>query len=248
MLNYATQKQAIKLNITLKEVFLLHRLTIINHPIKIKDIANLNPLLDVKERQLISILNDLENKNLLVKHRFKNGFLFNFPYVNAKNILKTFKPSKLKICKNIQVLFDKNCKNIHHTNKINILYIKNLKNNHKDNFKNNQLINPLYNIKSLKEKFKTLFPVRNNYLETPLPLNFNQSIFFDKIKNSSFLMTKDYLSLSWMIKKYDAIINDYYSDFIKNPKQQTIDNLSHSAEFTQRTYDKEFLNSLFDTL
>lgn len=101
----------------------------------------------------------------------------------------------------------------------------------------------------LKQKFKADFPNKNNYLTFNPPNNFNYQLFVKKIKESPFLSSKNNLGLSWMLKNYDAIINDQFAPFKEKTEQQGIITAKNNKEdFSQRTYTSEDLSHLLSDL
>lgn len=107
--------------------------------------------------------------------------------------------------------------------------------------KNNFLL-----IKAIKERFKTDFPDKNAYINNPIPKDFSYCLLKEKINQSTFLKEKTNLGLNWMLSNYNAIINDFYADKANNFSNKI--NNESSCDFNQRTYSKEFCESLFDPL
>ena len=97
-------------------------------------------------------------------------------------------------------------------------------------------------IKKIKAQFKRDFPNKNSYIVQALPENFDYKLLRTKINNSEFLKNKNTLGLNWFIKNYDKVVNNFYTSVT-----DCFDKISQT-DFSQRTYSKEFLDSLFDDL
>jgi len=108
----------------------------------------------------------------------------------------------------------------------------------KDNFKI---------LSEIKNKFKQDFPDKNSFIDCPLPKNFNYELFISKIKQSRFLKEKHNLGFSWLLNRYEAIINDQYTDFKEKTETQGF-LTKETNTLSQREYTKEFLDSLFDNI
>ena len=248
---------------SLTEFLVLELIKQFSPVIKLSQILSFKGI-NVQERQLRNIITDLENLNLLVKYRLKNGLLFIFPFIKNKtgNIMpiKRFKRPHKKTINFRPATFFSNgylYNNIYNIKRsYNVLTIKDINTLHYDEeviTYNNY--NKIYNnshdfvvnknnytyIKVLKEKFKNDFPTKNAYINCSLPKKFNYETLKQKILESDFLKNKDNLGFSWFLKHYDAIINDFY----KNNKNHFFSQ-NNSSDFSQRSYTKEFLDSLFD--
>ena len=92
--------------------------------------------------------------------------------------------------------------------------------------------------------FKASFPDKNNYISNGVPENFNAGLLIRKIKESPFLMEREFATLDWCIKHYNAIINDCYKEYKQKPAPPP----PPKPEFTQREYTTEECNALFDSL
>ena len=243
-----------KQNLSLTDIIILNYLKTYNHLNTINQIPSLIKI-NIKERQIRNILLNLQNQNLLVKHKTKCGIIFFFSHVNLKksNQLPFKKINLLKIKNKLAkfaMLYRRGYlhNNIYKVRRYdnvinNIINIKDeeytLNNNTKQTTSHNFVVNKNnYNyIKTLKENFKKDFPTKNAYINTPLPSNFNYDLLKQKVLDSVFLTQKDNLGFNWFIKNYQSIINNFY---------KTIRTDRNYNGFSERTYSQEELDSLFD--
>jgi len=104
-------------------------------------------------------------------------------------------------------------------------------------------------LKELKEKFKKEFPDKSDYINCKIPENFDFDLLVKKVKESPFLSSKDNLGFTWLLSKYDAIINNCYAPYKeKTEAQGYITKIENKPDFSQRTYENLDFSSLYDTL
>ncbi len=248
------QQSLISLGLKLKDIFILGALKRLSSPTTVDNILKFNPLIELNNKNLRLVINKLEQINMLVKFRTHKGLFFLFPFL--KPTTKNRKYRLLKVQNKPFSCFENGqLKPIpfYIYNYINKVYIKH--NEHKETIddvfyvKQSLIVNKSnYSlIYRLKTRFKKDFPTKNNYLNTPLPIGFNYKLFSSKIKASPFLSSKDNLGLTWLIKNYDAIINDQYAPFYLPTTEQNKTS-TYKNGFSERTYTSNELASLYDNL
>ena len=279
------QLKFVKKGLNLKEVFVWVYLKKLKEPTSLNAFLAINPLIGLNERSLRTIIDKLEELNMIAKFKTSTHLIFVFPFLKSKKTHHRIKykpckkqPSTTFMCGKKQPLsftiynYINNLKNKRKERNVNIK--SNITSHYDDDIMSiitNKQINNTYMppnlqclneqkhevvvsqnnfdfISSIKAKFKKDFPNRKNFLSCPLPDNFNYDLLITKIKESPFLNEKDNLSFSWLVSKYDAIINDCYAPFKERTEQQSFITKEPEIKPSERIYTKEFLNSLFTPL
>ena len=252
MLSLSQQHFFMNKGLNLKEVFLLNILKSLKQPITLQHILFKFPILALKQRQYSQLLEKLEDSNMLVKVKGRNGSHFIFPFIKCakKRILKIF-----KTCRKSHKQNASSCEKSHifSLNKyyINKYYFKKLHNvvvNDSNIFSSSRKSNKevSFNLE-IKKIFKREFPKKNNYINCEIPKNFDIYKLIKYVKESPFLTEKDSISLNWCIKNYEAVISGFYKPYEYKENQNTAHEQTNK-EFSERIYTKEYLDSLFDTL
>jgi len=250
MLNLTNLLNYSKNNLTLSEIVVLETVKISRMPTTIQKILETIKF-TVKKRQLSNILTKLEHQNMFVKFRLKNGFLFLLPFLkNQKGNLMRFKKHNSKTNSNFKlkhaIFFLRGFiyKNINNKRKYHVINFNNKHNEEETTFNKEQKLvfnKTVYKqINELKTQFRKDFPTKNAFINTTIPKNFDYCLLKQKILESDFLTKKDNLGFSWLIKNYDAIVNDYYKT-----NTQSFINKTYNG-FQERTYSKEELDFLWD--
>lgn len=240
-----------KKGLSLKEAFIFLFLKKLSRPITYEEILGYVPLAQVNLRQLKNIIKKITDANIMATKSNRNGTVFIFPYfTSATKCTKTV----FGKCKKLpqQTIF--RGRFLHFTalykyNKINKkpkVKIRHTVVDHTDDIfvKGNR--SQVKYLKLVKDFFKNQFPNKNNYIKSELPQNFNLKLLVSKINESPFLKEREFASLEWCIKHYNAIISGYYRQYEK-PVQETAPQNSYKG-FQERTYTNEECNSLFDSL
>lgn len=264
MIDKTTQKQLLESGLSLKEYVLLSFLQQAPDALRLQGVGVKNkwcyeltinqvlqelPILQVGDRQIKRLLKNLETKEFIKKYRSKFGFYFSCDKnVTTQNQVRT-KMSQLggSSDKNVTTgTADKDPINISILNKYNTLNNINITNKEDEEINSNTNNKYPYCAKTLldmKSRFESEFPGRNSYVKD---LNMLQGkdieLLITKVKESPFLLEEHKeLGLNWLIEHYDAIICDYYEPYYKKVKPI-------STNFEQRTYTKEQLDTMFDSL
>lgn len=252
MLSHSTQLYFMDKGLSIKEVFLLNILKTLSQPISLNQILLKFPILALKQRQYCQILEKFEDANILVKVKGYNGYYFIFPFlVVAKN--RIYKPFRLCEKSHEQILGI--CGKSHnpplykyYNNKSYVNNLHNVVDNRVNVFNNSFKSKKEVELhKEIKAIFKKEFPTKNTFIKDDLPPNFNIHALIKRIKESPFLLEKDFTSLNWCVKNYQAIISGYYKPFEYKQNQPTATSLPDKG-LNERTYTKEFLDSLFDPM
>lgn len=194
----------------------------------------------VKHRDKTNNLS-LPSKNLPLT-LYKYNYIYNIFINNRHNVnIKSHKELNIKNINNKHlddvIMYNKTNQQISNNNstKNNHVFVVNKSN---------------YNyLNEIKNQFKHDFPNKNNYLTCDIPKNFNYELFFSKIKESPFLESKNNLGLSWLLKNYDAIINNQFAPFsVKTENQGIVTTKTNQTDFSQREYTSNQLSHLFDDL
>lgn len=288
MINANEQLYMLNNGLNLKDYFLLQflksapqqlniRPTIIVHEcwykLTLEFIEKQLPFLQVQKRQLMRMLQKLENIGFIEKNKAKLGFVYRLRsdiHVTTEQLEVTsmsrlkYKKSQVKPAVNI-FFTNKYSNNIYNNiinntfnNNINIIHIEDedLINNTNNIYYINNTKNTITNyqtkraqIETAKKLFSKLWPNKNDFFPfnklDEVPRNFNPELLVKKIKESpEFLAVKSELGLFWCIKNYDAIINDFYKSY-KKENSHFNNSLEKAPE---REYSNEELNQLYDSL
>ena len=233
----------------LRDIFVYSLIKILPCPITVNDIINSSPVIKIKSRQMRVILKKLVLANLVATYFNRFGLFFIFPYIS----LATFRHKKPYVpCKFSQGKVHFSCKfsqnkPLYKYKYINIKTSNIKKHNVVDNKHNIFAINnnlQTKKLKNIKNIFKANFPNKNNYINSEIPNNFNISLLIKKIKESPFLMDREFATLDWCIRHYNPIINDCYKEYKQKPAPPS----PPKRDFTQREYTAEQCDSLLDSL
>ena len=232
----------------IRDFFVYKLIQTLPYPITLQQIIDSSPFIDVKTRQMSQIIKTLTTANLVATNYNKFGISFIFPHISPATYRKRKRFAPCRISQGKVAFSSKisQVKPLYKYNNINkkTIYKKQyvVDKPHSVLARNNNL--KIQHLKKIKEIFKASFPDKNNYIKSELPRNFSISLLINKLKESPFLMEKEFATLEWCIKHYEPIINDCYKEYKQKPAPPP----PPPPDFSQREYTKEECNALFDDL